>query len=360
MKSRKISKAITMMLGLTLAVGAVFMCKVDVKAAHQISETVQGTVCKGTTADTLYLYNPSKGKYTIKIDSDTNTSACRVLSVGKTVTVALYKGSDSAMHADSIASGNKTPGVSIDTSSKSTVTGTVGDATTDDMLVLKTSSGDMQIKIEPTTDMSGCNILVAGKTVTVVCSRGSDAFNHALSINSGTTATATTSQASTSSSTSTSQTSEAPANTIAVTGTPSDKSKPGELYLQTKDGTYYLVVDSGADTSSGFMFTSGNSVTAYIYRGSDANMHTNKVVGKRSSGGTVGSSQTTFTGTVSSKSKEEMLYLSTSGGTMEFKLDPSTSLSGAKGLVSGANVSVSGSVGSDGYWHAVSITANAK
>ena len=51
-----------------------------------------------------------------------------------------------------------------------------------------------------------------------------------------------------------------------------------------------------------------------------------------------------------------MLYLNTSGGTMKFKLDSTTSLNNSKGLTKGKIVTVSGSVGSDEYWHAVTIT----
>ena len=119
----------------------------------------------------------------------------------------------------------------------------------------------------------------------------------------------------------------------------------------------YLAVDSSTDTSGGFMFTPGNKVTAYVYRGSDANMHAAKIVGTRSSGATLNGSTMTFSGSVEANSTEEILYLNTSGGIMKFKLDQSTTLSNAKGLAKGRIVTVSGTVGSDEFWHAVSITA---
>ncbi len=251
--------------------------------ARNIYAFVQGTICKGSTDDTLKLYSLSSGNYEIKIDSNTDKSKCSSLAVGKAVTVAIYKGSDSKYYADTI---------------------------------------------------------VSGKVDTLVTTNIND--------------TSTTSTSA--SSTSTTTTSSVPSNTVEVTGTPTDKSSGSVLYLDTKDGVMYLVVDSSADTSNGFMFTPGNKLTAYVYRGSDANMHVAKVTGKRSSGATLGSSTASFTGTVESKSTEEVLYLNTSGGVMTFKLDSSTTLSGAKGLTKGKTATVTGAVGSDETWHAVSIS----
>lgn len=251
--------------------------------ARNIYAFVQGTVCKGSTDDTLKLYSLSSGNYEIKIDKNTDKSKCSSLAAGKAVTVAIYKGSDNKYYADTI---------------------------------------------------------VSGKVDTLVTTNIND---------TSTTTAATTNTSST-------ESSSVPSNTIEVTGTPTDKSTGSVLYLDTKDGVMYLVVDSSTDTSGGFMFTPGNKVTAYVYRGSDANMHVAKVTGKRSSGATVGGNTTSFTGTVESKSTEETLYLNTSGGVMTFKLDSSTTLSGTKGITKGKTVTISGAVGSDETWHAVSIS----
>lgn len=317
--------------------------------ARTLLATVQGTVSKGTTSDTLKLYSSSSGNYVIKIDSDTDTSRCKMLIPGKAVTVGIYRGDDAYLHADNIVSGKVNANVSID-SNRSTVTGKVMDATTEDMLYLDTSSGEMHIKLDTTTDYSGIKLMTVGKEISVVTSRGSDAYMHAISISDN-------SVSGSSGSTSTSTSDSAPANTTMVTGTPTDKSTANVLYLNTSGGVMYLVIDSNTDTSGGFMFTPGNKVTAYVYRGSDANMHAAKVVGTRASGATVGSSTTTFSGSVESNSTEEILYLNTSGGTMKFKLDSTTTLNNAKGLTKGKIVTISGSVGSDEFWHAVSITA---
>jgi len=336
-------------LSVVLVTGCLFTSKLQVKAANQI---VTGTVAKGTTASMLYLYEPSNGTYKITIDSNTDTSACKFLTVGKTVTVSMYRGDDSNLHAAAIASGKNVSSVSVDSSNRSTVKGTVMDATTEEMLYLNTSDGEMHIKIDSGTNTSGCRILVSGANVTVVCSRGSDAYMHALSI----TTTDTSSSSSSSSSSTSSSSSSTPTGT-AVTGTPTSNSRNGVLYLSTNDGTYYLICDSSCDTSSGFMFTPGNKLTAYIYRGDDANMHASKVIGTKASTSTLRSGTSTFTGTVESNSSEEMMYLNTSGGVMKFKIDSNTSLTGAKNLIKGSKVSVTGSVGADTFWHAITISS---
>lgn len=316
--------------------------------ARTLLATVQGTVSKGTTSEVLKLYSSSSGNYVIKIDNDTDTSRCKVLVPGKAVTVGIYRGDDAYLHADNIVSGKVNGAVTID-SNRATVTGKVMEATTEEILYLDTSSGEMHIKLDTTTDYSGIKLMTVGKQISVVTSRGSDAYMHAISIAENSNDTTTT--------TSSSSSSSAPANTTTVTGTPTDKSTSNVLYLNTSGGVMYLVVDSGTDTSGGFMFTPGNKVTAYVYRGDDANMHAAKIVGTRASGATVGSSTMTFSGSVEGNSTEEIMYLNTSGGVMKFKLDSGTTLNNAKGLAKGRIVTVTGAVGSDEFWHALTITA---
>ena len=207
----------------------------------------------------------------------------------------------------------------------------------------------MEIKLDSSTNLSGCRVIVAGETVTVSVARGTDAYMHALSITSGSTANTTSSA--------TTGTAEAPSGTVAITGTPEEKSTADVLYLKTKDGTYQLKVDANTDTSGGFIFTSANTLTAYIYRGSDAWMHAAKVVGTRNNGSGSGGSTTALSGTVESDSTESLLLLKTSDGVMKFKVDTTTSLQGAKGISKGMQVTVNGTVGSDRYWHALTITA---
>ncbi len=343
MKNR-LRRVATLLCGIVLATGMMVVNKVDIEAATATA-TVSGTVASGTTADTLYLYDSSNGKYTIKLDSETNFNGCKILTVGKQITVGLYRGDDAYNHAATITAGKTASSASVDTSNQATVTGTVKDKSTEETLYLDINGQEMIIKLDSTTDMSGCRVVVSGANVNVVVARGSDAYMHALSISNG----------SGSSSSSSVSAGEAPSGTTAVTGYPEDKSSGSMLYLKTNDGTYQLKIDDSTDTSGGIVFTSSNKVTAYIYRGSDAYMHAAKVVGTRNNGSPASSNTTAFTGTVESGSTESMILLNTSGGVMKFKLDGSASLNGSKAIGKGDKITINGATGSDSYWHVVSI-----
>ena len=339
-------KVAAMLLCIAVAGVMTISYETDVSAATATA-TVTGTVASGTTADTLYLYNSSDGTYTIKLDAETNFEGCKVLTVGKKVTVGLYRGNDAYNHAATVTAVNKTSTTTVDQSASATVTGKVKEKTTDEILYLDTSGGEMIIKLDSSTNLSGCRVIVPGANVAVSVARGTDAYMHALSITSGSTANTTSSA--------TTGTAETPSGTVAITGTPEEKSTADVLYLKTKDGTYQLKVDANTDTSGGFIFTSANTLTAYIYRGSDAWMHAAKVVGTRNNGSGSGGSTTALSGTVESDSTESLLLLKTSDGVMKFKVDTTTSLQGAKGISKGMQVTVNGTVGSDRYWHAVTI-----
>lgn len=346
-RKRIVKNVLTMATMLTVTVAAAFGFKMNVHAAHAVEATLTGTVAKNTTANTLYLTEKSNGTYTIKIDSDTNTSGCKFLLPGKEVTATVYRGSDACFHAITISSGKTIAGVTLD-SNKATVTGTVESNSTDEMMYLKTDSGVMSIKLDASTDFSGLKLLVAGDEISAVVARGSDAYMHAISVSKK-------GEANSSSSGTTS--SSVPANTTAVKGHFTDKTTDSVAYFETSGGTMYLVVDGSCDTSEGFVFTSSNEVTAYVYRGDDANMHLAKVTGNRTSGSTSSSAIATFEGTVSSSSTESALYLVTSGGTMTIKLDSASKLNGARGLVKDKKVAVACSrVSSDDFWHAVTVT----
>ena len=86
-------------------------------------------------------------------------TACRVLVAGKT-----YGGL-----------------VTIDTNT-STVTGTIGSKSTENMLYLTTQQGDMELKLDAVRSVTNCKVLVEGSRVSIVCARGNDAYMHALEI----------------------------------------------------------------------------------------------------------------------------------------------------------------------------------
>ncbi|HCW24263.1 MAG TPA: hypothetical protein DGX96_11815, partial [Lachnospiraceae bacterium] len=66
----------------------------------------------------------------------------------------------------------------------------------------------------------------------------------------------------------------------------------------------------------------------------------------------------TVTGTVNDSTTGSMLYLDTSSGTMQIKIDSGTDMSGVKALMKGATVSATVYRGDDAYMHASKITAS--
>ena len=108
------------------------------------------------------------------------------------------------------------------------------------------------------------------------------------------------------------------------------------------------------------VLTPGNKLSVSVYRGSDAYMHAATIFGTKdgSQASVDTSSVATVTGTVGSKSNENLLYLSTNYGEMELKLDSVSSVNNLKVLVSGKKVTVTCARGNDAYMHALTITGS--
>ncbi len=356
----KIVMSICLMLGMIL-----FPVNQNKVQAAEVIATVQGTVMSGTTADLLKL-STEDGKMEIKLDSGTDTSACKILLPGTSISVSVSHGSDGYLHAVKISGDTKTPTISVDSSSTATVTGTISEKTKDDVLYVNTVQGEMQIKLDTTTNMSGCSVLVADKTYNIVCARGSDAYMHAISISDsntsvGSTSGSTSESASSKSSLSPAPTGSAPSNAtiMSVTGTVGSKTKETLLYLSTKDGEMQFVIDDATDSRNGMFLIPGRTLTVSFYHGSDAYLHATNIVGVKT--GTIAakvdtSSVSEVTGTVDEKSTENMLYLDTIHGEMELKLDAVNSVGGLKVIVSGKKLNVTCARGDDAYMHAVDIT----
>lgn len=329
-----------------LVFGIIFLPANQLKAqAAEIIATVHGTILSGTTSD-LLLLSTKQGKMEIKLDSSTDTSDCKILLPDREISVAVTSGNDGYLHAAAITSQAQTSSETLD-SSTATVTGTLSDKSKDNILYVKTPQGDMELKLDTTTDMSGCSVLVIGKTYRITCARGSDAYMHAVSISDS---------ASASSSSSTPQN----GNTayLSVTGEVDDRTREDLLYLSTNEGVMQFRIDYNADTGKGMVLTPNNKLTVYFYNGSDGYLHAVTIAGdKSSSKANVDTSSTvTVSGTVRSKSNQNMLYLETAQGDMELKLDAVNSMNNCKVLVSGKRISVDCAYGSDSYMHAINIT----
>jgi len=332
------------------------MGSLGVRAAEVIA-TVEGTVMSGTTSELLKL-STQEGNMEIKLDSNTDTSGCKVLLPDKKIFVSVCYGSDEYLHAVKIASGAQTAAVTLD-SSTSTVTGKITSKSKDDILYFDTPQGEMEIKLDADTNMAGCTVLVEDKTYSITCTRGSDAYMHAVSITDGTSSGSSGGSSGFNSSLTPAPASAITASTTTVNGTVSDKTKENLLYLSTEGGEMQIAIDSNTDSRNGMILTPDRKLTVTVYHGSDAYLHAATISGYKESTWAVDvdtSSTSTVTGTVGSKSTENMLYLDTPQGQMELKLDALRSVSGLKVLVSGRKLSVACARGSDAYMHAVDIT----
>lgn len=326
--------------------------------AEEIIATVQGKVMEGTTAKLLYL-DSSDGRMEIKIDAETNTSGCKMLLPKKHINVAVSHGSDGYLHAVTISEEAIDSSVSLDMSKVSTVIGTVDKKTTEETLYLDTEQGVMELKMDKTTDMSGCSLLVVAGKYSVRCVRGSDAVMHVLSISDVTAAPAAdVSQADTAAQ-NPAPVANVTGETRTVSGTVKESTNESVLNLGTSEGDFTFVIDENTNTSKGMILTPDNKLMVTYYRGTDSNLHASAITGvKDSSSATLeDSGSATVTGTVKKSSTENILVLDTSAGEMELKLDKVESLSGCKVLVAGKKVSVNCKRGSDAFMHALTVTA---
>lgn len=333
--------------------------KANVQAAEIIA-TVHGKVMDGTTAKLLYL-DTADGRMEIKIDADTNTGGCKMLLPKKDIYAAVSHGSDGYLHAVTISEEAIDTSVSLDMSKVSTVIGTVDKKTTEEIIYLDTDQGEMQLKMDKTTDMSGCSLLVVAGRYSVRCVRGSDAVMHVLSISDVAAAPAAEASQTDVSFQADSQAAavNATGETRTVSGTVKESTNEYMLNLGTSEGDFTFKIDDSTNTSKGMILTPDNKLMVTYYRGTDNNLHASAITGvKDSSSVTVDSSSPAIvTGTVKKKSTENILVLDTSAGEMEIKLDKVESLSGCKVLVTGKKVSVTCARGDDAYMHALTITA---
>ncbi len=337
--SKRIRSRLAVLLVCVLTVFSMLQLKSDAADTY----TVSGTVDSATTSSYLCL-NTAQGKMTIAIDSDTDLSECKMLLPNKEVTVECHHGSDAYLHASRIYVATAV----VDSSNSSTVSGTVTSKTTDDVIFLSTSNGTMEIKVDNSTDMTGCHVITVGQKLYITTARGSDAYMHAVAIRD-------------TSSSDSSHSDTAIINGVTMpnlSGTVASNTNSSLLYFSTSGGTMLIKYDSNTDFSGCLTLIPGQSITVACYGGSDAYMHAARIVNNESAGySTAGSyaSTTSYTGKVSSSSTLNTLYLTTEGGTVQIKLDSSTTLSSLPAIV-GETVTVKCGLGSDETWHAISIS----
>lgn len=359
MKAKAGLKKAAAALGLVLGLALCFRGQITAQAAEVVA-TVNGTILADTKTGMLYL-STSGGVMEIKLDGDTDVSECKALLAERKITVSLSHGTDGYMHAVKITSEVNNDTVNLDQGSTA-VYGTLSKQSKADLLVFKTQQGTMEIRLDASTDMSNCSILVPESNYTILCSRGSDAYMHALSIADG---NAKISMPSLKASSSLTPAPQNPSNmrvpTAAVVGTVASGTRDDLLHLSTSGGEMEIVIDADTDTRNGVVLVPGNLLVVSLYHGSDAYLHAVMVAGVKTVSNavidTTAESQSTVSGTIAEKSTEDILRLDTSAGTMELKMDAVERIAGCKALTVGKRVTIILTRGSDAYLHAIEIAA---
>lgn len=351
-------KSLSATIGVLLTLVLVAIMGLSVPTVSKAAETTfSGTVSDKTTSDILYL-STSGGTMEIKLDSNTTISGTKLVLPGTTISCSCYRGSDEYWHVSSISGSSQVGKVTLDASTKATVTGSIAKGTSEELLYLVVDNGTMQIKMDDDTDLDDVTMLIIGKKVKVVVERGSDAYMHAISISDA----GTTSSSSSTSTTTTTTTSSSTSSGSTVSGTVEKGTTSSILYLSTSAGTMEFVLDLGTDASACRVLMPGQKITVSFYRGSDAWNHTSKLVNNSDTASSTASldssTQATITGTVDDDTDEGTLHLDTDGGVMEIRLDSNTNFSKCPVLLLNKKVTVVAQRGSDAYYHAVTITSN--
>lgn len=212
--------------------------------AAEACATVEGTVASETT-DTLIKLNTKDGLMLIKVDADTDFSQCKNILPDTKLVVSLYYGSDAYMHAVAVKDAGSAISVTIDDSKVSTVYGTIaGVDANKSVITFKTQQGNMDLKLDPTSDMSGVKVLALNKYYEIGCARGSDSYMHILTIkdsvaNAGSPAPNADSQEQTNDTAK-----DNSSNLVKVNGKVSSDSKVDLLKLDTASGVMDIKMDS--------------------------------------------------------------------------------------------------------------------
>lgn len=324
--------------------------------AQQVSavstSTFNAIITGGSGSDLLCLQVPGQaGTMKVKLDSSTSIGT-RNLLPGQKIAITVYRGSDAYLHASAVTAVKTVENVTVNRTDTADVSGTIAEGTTSDLILLDVDNGQMRIKLDSDTDLSGVNALLVGSKVKITCGRGSDAYMHAIRI---------TGSGSSSSASSAAGDTGIPANTIKVSGTVKKGGNAGTLYLGTNSGTMIIRLDSDTDISSGRIMTEGTGASAAVYRGSDAYLHAAALYNEDYTLSDVrgdASHIIPVSGTINSRTTPNTLYLDTTGGTMTIRFDSSSDLSKCGVLYSGRKVSVVCARGDDEYLHVLSVTTN--
>ncbi len=238
--------------------------------------------------------------------------------------------------------------------SYTTISGSIANGSTAEILKVDTRDGTYEIKIDSSTEFSGGKVLLPGKNVTVSLRHGDDAYLHAVSVKAGGAGGVVIDKD----------------TTKEISGKVKDVSSKDSLYVETSEGDVQIKFDDNADLSGIKYLIAGNSYVFKIAKGNDSNWYALAISDSYSSSysgsvttssysytdsATLSGETYTCTGTVTSSTKPTILYLSCSDGERQLKIDASTDTSRGFIQVPGTKLTVTYRYGSDAYWHAVSI-----
>ncbi|MBQ1459300.1 MAG: hypothetical protein IIZ20_12445, partial [Butyrivibrio sp.] len=114
------------------------------------------------------------------------------------------------------------------------------------------------------------------------------------------------------------------ADTYTVTGTVDSATNSSYLFLNTPQGQMTIAIGADTDLSSCRMLLPDKEVTVDCHHGSDSYLHASRIYVATA---VVDSSNSTMVkGTVTSKTTEDVIFLSTSSGTMQIKVDNTTDM----------------------------------
>lgn len=225
-----------------------------------------------------------------------------------------------------------------------TVQGKVMSGTTGSLLLLDTPQGKMEIKIDNATDTTAGKILLPDQAISITVTGGSDGYLHATKISTGNQIGNVIVDTN---------------NTVDVTGTLNKNTKDNDLHLDTPQGEMIIRLDPSTEMGSCAFLVLNGKYRITCGRGSDAYLHAVKIADASSAANTSASvngdnsAYPFINGTVDSKTTNNMLYLSTTGGTMQFVIDNNANTLKGLMMTSGRSLTVYYYHGNDGYLHAV-------
>ena len=225
-----------------------------------------------------------------------------------------------------------------------TVQGKVMSGTTGSLLLLDTPQGKMEIKIDNATDTTAGKILLPDQAISVTVTGGSDGYLHATKISTGNQIGNVIVDTN---------------NTVDVTGTLNKNTKDNDLHLDTPQGEMIIRLDPSTEMGSCAFLVLNGKYRITCGRGSDAYLHAVKIADASSAANTSASvngdnsAYPFINGTVDSKTTNNLLYLSTTGGTMQFVIDNNANTLKGLMMTSGRSLTVYYYHGNDGYLHAV-------